>query len=99
MKDNKTSSILGLAADFVCTILLSTAFSLILLDMLGHNVDYGQCLALSAISLLLVLLFTRRWWVFPALLVLAALTLTALIYVFRLYDEMYQYGLAFTSGL
>jgi transglutaminase-like putative cysteine protease len=93
MKDNKTSSILGLAADSVCTILLSTAFSLILLDMLGHNVDYGQCLALSAISLLLVLLFTRRWWVFPALLVLAALTLTALIYVFRLYDEMYQYGL------
>jgi transglutaminase-like putative cysteine protease len=91
MNSNKTSSILGLAADSVCTILLSTAFSLILLDMLGHNVDYGQCLAISAVSLLLILLFTRRWWVLPAILVLLGLAVVAMIFVFKLYDELYNY--------
>ena len=91
MNNNKTSSILGLAADSVCTILLTTAFSLILLDMLGHNVDYGQCLAISAVSLLLIILFTRRWWVFPAILVLLGLAVVAMIFVFKLYDELYNY--------
>jgi hypothetical protein len=82
----KTSWLSGFAADSICTVLLTTALSLVILDMLGHRVGYGQCLLLAFASLVLIILFTRRWWILPSFILLIGLALTALIFIFKLYE-------------
>ncbi len=85
----------SLAADSACALLLSTALSLVALDTLGHSLSFMQCLILAALALLNVILLTRRWWVFPSFLLLCALALAALVFVFKLYDVIYGYAAGF----
>jgi transglutaminase-like putative cysteine protease len=87
----KTSWLSGFAADSICTVLLTTALSLVMLDMLGHRVGYGQCLLLAFAALLIIILFTRRWWLLPSFILLISLALTAMIFIFKLYDVMLAY--------
>jgi hypothetical protein len=68
-----------------------TALSLVMLDMLGHRVGYGQCLLLAFAALLIIILFTRRWWLLPSFILLISLALTAIDIIFKLYDVMLAY--------
>jgi hypothetical protein len=54
-----------IAADSVCSLLASAALSLVVLSQLGHRVDLWLCMLLAAISLFFVLVFSRKWFLFP----------------------------------
>lgn len=66
------SKLAGYLTDIFCCILLGSSICAVLLPAAGLKADFGECLLLTMAALALVVLFTRRWWVLPAVAAAAA---------------------------
>ena len=73
-----SSKTAGMISDAICSLLLGTAFCALLFPALRMDVGWGECLLLMIADTLLVVLFSRRWWILPAFLG-AAILLTVII--------------------
>ena len=73
-----SSKTAGMISDAICSLLLGTAFCALLFPALRMDVGWGECLLLMIADTLLVILFSRRWWILPAFLG-AAILLTVII--------------------
>lgn len=62
-----------LFADAFSTVLLGTAVCILLFPVFRMDVGWGECLLFMLADTVLVLLFSRKWWILPSFLVLAAL--------------------------
>ena len=92
----------GFISDAACAVVLSSALLLVLLTLLGHDSGLWECLVFSAVSSALVFVFSRRWWLLPALLAGIALLGGALIAVLtywdiRLWPVIYEYSAGFVE--
>jgi len=67
----------GLMADTLCGILLSAAACMALFSLLQYGEGFGSCLLFVLTDFALIVIFTRKWWILPALIAAGAL-LTAL---------------------
>ena len=67
----------ALVSDVICCALLGTAIGAMLFSSLGLEAGFGICLLMIVADLLLVVLLTRKWWVFPAF-ITGALSLAAI---------------------
>lgn len=72
------SKLAAFLTDMLCCILLGASACTIFLPSAGLSVGFGDCLLFVAADLGLIVLFTRKWWLFPACLG-AVLALTLLI--------------------
>ena len=68
--NSKTAEI---SSDAFCSVLLGTAICALLFPVFRMNVVWGECLLYMLADIVLVVLFSRRWWILPSLLLLAAI--------------------------
>ncbi|MGE5496147.1 MAG: transglutaminase domain-containing protein [Burkholderiales bacterium] len=85
------SKLAAFLTDMFCCILLGASVCSIFLPSAGFAVGYGDCILLTMACLGLIVLFTRKLWVFPAL-AGAVLVLTLLIStILDLHRELWEY--------
>ena len=85
------SKLAAFLTDMFCCILLGASVCSMFLPSAGFAVGYGDCILLIIADLGLIVLFTRKWWLFPAL-IGAVLALTLLIStILDLNRELWDY--------
>ncbi len=62
-----------LLADAFCSVLLGTAICILLFPVFRMDVGWGECLLFMLADIVLVVLFSRKWWILPSFLALAAI--------------------------
>ncbi len=63
-------------ADALCALLLATVLNALLFSQIALEVTLGSVFSATALGILLVFLLSRKWWMFPALLLLTAAAIT-----------------------
>lgn len=67
------SKIAELLSDACCSVLLGTAVCVLLFPVFRMDVGWGESLLFMLANIILVALFTRKWWILPSFLLLAAI--------------------------
>ncbi len=78
-------------ADVFCSLLLGTAGCTALFPALHMHIGYGECLLLMLADLVLIVLFTRKWWILPSFLGAAALLAVAVSSLLDVNEEVLSY--------
>lgn len=60
-------------SDFICSILLGSAACAAVFPLIGFKANIGGCLLIMTADVLLVFIFSRKWWILPALIISAAI--------------------------
>ena len=88
---------LSLVAELVCCLLGSCAFCTALLPAMGQDAGMLDCLLYAAVDLSLIFLLSRRWWITPGLLALAALAGAVAVLFFHVWEPVKEYCLGFAD--
>lgn len=88
---NKKSGRADIAGDSICCLTASSALSLVLLNLLGHNTGLWYCLFLCMLSLVLILIFSLRWWLLPLVISGGALLTLLICLIFGLGADLIEY--------
>jgi transglutaminase-like putative cysteine protease len=80
--------------DMLCALLLATVLNAVLFAQIMLETTLGACFLATALGILLVFLFSRKWWVFPVFLLFAAATIT-LASAFKEEDGAAYWGISF----
>lgn len=91
------SKLAAFLMDICCCILLGAAASTILLPYTGLEVGFGDCLLLVTADVVLIALFTRKWWLFPVTLISIATFALLLTTIFDINKELWSYIEGFIS--
>jgi transglutaminase-like putative cysteine protease len=86
-KINK-SDIIG---DSICCLSASCALSMVLLNLLGHDRSLWYCLLLCMLSLAIILIFSRKWWLFPLIVVGGAVLSLIFCTIFGFGNDLIEY--------
>ena len=78
-------------ADVFCSLLLGTAVCTALFPALNMRIGYDECLLLMLADLVLIVLFTRKWWILPSFLGAAALLGVAVSSLLGANEEVLSY--------
>lgn len=62
-------------ADMLCALLLATVLNTVLYSQIALETTLGTSFIATALGILLVFLLSRKWWIFPALLLFTAATI------------------------
>jgi hypothetical protein len=85
------SKIAAYLTDICCCILLGASVCAIFLPYVGVEADYGTCLLLTTADLALIVLFTRKWWLFPVCLISIFLITLLITTIFNVSQELWSY--------
>ena len=85
----------SLPAELICCLLGTAAFCSALLPALGQEVGIMDCMLFALVDLSVIFLLSRRWWIAPALVVLAALAGAVAIRFFHVWEPMVEYAEGF----
>lgn len=94
MKNSKIK-LIAFGADLLCCILLGAAVCAAWLPYLRLEADFGGYLLLMAADLALIIIFSRRWWVFPAFFAFAMVLFMLVVTVFPAGKELLQSAAGF----
>lgn len=88
---NKKIYITDIAGDCICVLMSSSVILLVLFDLLALEAALWHCIVLSIISISLLLIFTRKWWIFPVVVLGGAFLTITFFVVFGLFNDVITY--------
>lgn len=87
----RKTRISDITGDSICCLAASSALSMVLLNLLGHGKGLWYCLLLCIVSLAIILIFSRKWWLFPLVFFGGALLSLFFCIVFGFMDDVTEY--------
>lgn len=86
--NSKTSD---LFADGFCTLLLGTPVCVLLFPIFRMDVSWGECLLFMLVNTVLIVLFSRKWWLLPSFLGFAVLLVVVISSLLETNEALLSY--------